>query len=96
MPSRDIHKLINRLIFGNDGNDIHKYMDEPVKWLGKNHRQERHDVGTLAFLFATQGKEAAQHAATHIATDKFFSGIENAIKRELRNQIKKFISGNKF
>jgi len=48
-------------------------MDEPHKWMGKDHRKVRHDIFTVALLGMTKGKEAATHAVSHIITDTVFT-----------------------
>ncbi len=70
MPTRKMHRNVSQLLLGESGDDIHKFMDAPVKRLGRNHRNERHDLQTVSFLFATEGKKAAQHALGHILLDK--------------------------
>jgi len=89
MPSREFHKLVSKMLFGNDGNEIHKWVDEPFKWLGNKHRSERHDPFTVAMLQMTKGKDAALHAAAHIVTDKVFSAAFN----QMNKQIKKALNG---
>lgn len=89
MPSRDIHKMISKILFGSSGDKIHKFMDEPVKWMGKNHRSVRHDAFTVAFLQMTQGKQAGLHAATHILADKTLSAAYNKMNKLFKDAVKK-------
>ena len=60
-------------------------MDAPVKQLGRNHRNSRHDSRTVAFLYAAKGQKAAQHALGHILLDNSVSSAkttaENLIKK---------------
>lgn len=88
MPSRDIHKLISKLLFGEDGNNVHKYMDEPFKWLGKNHRSQRHNLLTAAFLQFTKGGNSGLHAIGHILTDQYLSAAVNEFNKRLKNIFK--------
>lgn len=62
-------------------------MDEPHKWMGKNHRELRHDIFTVAFLGMTKGNEASQHAISHIVTDKVFTKSYNLMMTSLRKII---------
>ena len=83
MPSRKWHELISNMILGEKGSDIHKFMDEPSKWLGKNHRILRHNLPTVLILGLTKGQKAAAHAALHIATDNLITDIESRIRKEV-------------
>jgi len=60
-------------------------MDEPVKWLGRNHRTSRHDALTIGYLYATKGKEAAQAAISHIVLDKTVSAADKMAKKLIRS-----------
>ena len=67
MPSHEIHRKIDKLILGKEFREVHKILDEPVKWLGKRHRISRHD---LAFAFMRFGaSEEFASACLHILTD---------------------------
>ncbi len=93
MPSNEIHGLIDKLLFGKDGKSIHRWMDEPYKWMGKEHRKVRHDVFTVAMLGMTKGKEAAQHAVSHIVTDALFTKGYNQMMNSLRKIVSDSFNG---
>lgn len=93
MPSRRIHKLISKALVGEDGDSIHKWIDEPHKWLGPNHRKVRHDLKTVALLTALKGPKAGKHAALHILTDRSLSKPINQMKNKIYNTIKDLILG---
>ena len=44
MPSNEIHCAQSRKKYGKSFSDLHKWMDEPSKILGSNHRIIRHDI----------------------------------------------------
>lgn len=89
MPSREFHKIISKILFGETGDKVHKYMDEPYKWLGNKHRSQRHDTLTIALLQMTQGNQAGLHAAAHIITDKTMSAAFNKMNKMFKDFIKK-------
>jgi len=89
MPSGAIHRLIDKLLFGEDGNEIHSWMDAPAKWAGPNHRKYRHDLTTLIALYVLNGENGVQHGVSHIFVDKFLSKGYN----ELKKQINKIFQG---
>lgn len=92
MPNREIHKLISETLFGESGEDIHKWMDEPSKWLGVKHRSQRHDLTTLAFLLLTKGKRGAEHGLMHVATDKAVTKVKRDVNRMIQKGIKNFLN----
>ena len=63
-------------------------MDAPVKQLGRHHRKVRHDPFTIALLYATKGKKAAQHAIGHIVIDKAISAVDKTARKLVRNGMK--------
>lgn len=89
MPSGAIHRLIDRLLFGEDGKDIHSWMDAPSKWLGPNHRKVRHDLTTLMALYFLNGDRGVEHGLSHILVDDLLSSPYN----QLRKQINEMFSG---
>ena len=62
-------------------------MDAPVKQLGRNHRNSRHDLRTVALLFATKGKKAGQHALGHILLDKSVSSTKTTAEKLVKKGI---------
>ena len=64
-------------------------MDAPVKKLGRNHRDSRHDSDTVALLYATKGKEAAKHALAHIILDESASAHKKRAENLIRSGMQK-------
>ena len=88
MPTRKDHRNLSKIILGESGNDIHKFMDAPVKRLGRNHRNERHDLNTVASFYATKGAKAAQHALLHIISDNSEKLSNKKAKQLVNNDIR--------
>ena len=67
-------------------------MDAPVKQLGRNHRNARHDLRTVALLYAAKGQKAAQHASGHILLDNSISPAKttaaNMVNSGMKNVLK--------
>ncbi len=89
MPSGAVHRFFDKLLFGEDGDDIHKWMDAPAKWLGPNHRKVRHDLDTLFALYLLNGDRGVEHGLSHILIDEYLSQGYN----ELRKEINKMFAG---
>jgi hypothetical protein len=86
-----MHKRISEILFGEDGDEIHEFMDAPAKIFGKYHRKYLHDPLTLAFLYAVGGQEAAEHAAAHMLVDKTYSETKRLATKGIKLGIEKFI-----
>ena len=41
------HVALDKIVFGRSFRHVHRWMDEPYKWLGPRHRIVRHDPLTL-------------------------------------------------
>ena len=95
MPNRKAHSDLSKILLGTSGNDIHKFLDAPVKWLGRNHRESRHDSHTVALIYATKGAEAAEHALTHILLDKSVSLAKKVAGELINDGVKKVLSNIK-
>ncbi len=67
MPSHDIHKMVDRIVLGREYEHVHKWMDEPVKWLGVKHRMCRHNPLILLMRFGISDDFVA--AMLHLYTD---------------------------
>lgn len=85
MPSHDVHKLIDKLFLNKEYSDIHKFLDDPVRWAGPSHRKYRHDPQTLLMiLLARQDIDSFLAASLHLMADE---GQRQA-KRAVRNAVK--------
>jgi len=67
MARHKVHRMVDRLILGRPYSNVHRWMDEPYKWLGKKHRILRHDPISL-FLKYGAGPEFLS-GLLHIAVD---------------------------
>jgi len=82
MPSRKVHKLIDRLLLGREYEYVHKFKDYPSKFLGPRHRVLFHDLLTdVAIGLLTRDPKALASAVLHDLTDI----VHSRAKRELRN-----------
>ncbi len=73
MPSRRVHEMLDMLLFGKRYSWLHKWMDEPWKWLGKKHRIWRHDpwqTPLQALMISGGDWNAFVSAACHIVLDE--------------------------
>jgi len=89
MPSRKVHEQLDMLLFGKRYSWIHRWMDEPWKRLGKEHRRMRHDpwhTPIQAFIMSGGDWRAYISAAYHIMLDK---GALNLAIIELLYRIKR-------
>lgn len=71
MPSIDIHCKISKKRTENDFRDLHEWIDEPRKYLGPNHRIERHSFheGYRNFIKSKWGDKGVVEWLFHIALD---------------------------
>jgi hypothetical protein len=63
-----VHRLIDRIFLGEEFPHVHRWMDEPYKWLGPRHRILRHSVPEVLLRFGLS-KEFLS-ACLHILADK--------------------------
>ena len=84
MPSHKTHRKIDRLFLGEEFEDVHMYLDEPVKYLGPRHRILRHSFVEIATKYANDPKRFLS-AYLHLVAD--FSDSE--MKRRARKTQKK-------
>lgn len=75
MPSRRIHKLVDQILLGKDYEWLHKYIDNPSKYLGPYHRILFHNpaIDPLITAIITDDIDAAISHYLHIKTDEYFS-----------------------
>lgn len=69
MPTGEQHSEMSFMRTGKKYKEVHSYIDEPCKWLGSFHRQERHDFKTIAYILNKYGEEAAMEATYHMLED---------------------------
>jgi hypothetical protein len=76
MPGHIVHAYVDQKIFGKAYWKIHRYMDLPVLWLGKDHRRLYHDYLSATIFARTlyPGDRNAEEAAmAHILLDQLCS-----------------------
>ena len=69
MPSLKIHCANSRKRTGNSYEELHKWMDEPQKELGINHRTERHDTSYIPEVKERWKGIGVREFLNHIAED---------------------------
>ena len=70
MPSRDIHKLVSKLLTGYNCNRTHAAIDYPVKYLRNCHRVLFHDpLSAFVIGYICDGPKGAVSGVAHIITD---------------------------
>lgn len=83
MPSHRVHRLIDRVFLGREYPEVHRYLDEPYKWLGPRHRVLRHDLLTVLSLAAVDPAYGAS-ALLHILADYGSSYLKKKRGRDRR------------
>ena len=73
MPSHKIHRLVDRLVLGEECEIVHLLKDHPYKvFPGKKHRQWYHDRRTNFIIGVILGPKAFVSAELHDWADKTF------------------------
>lgn len=95
MPSRTLHNLMNSLINGFSGNEIHQFMDR----YAKKYRQKHRDVGghdltaliQLIFLYKHKYSvtDIIKTYALHKFMDGSMSGLQSAVRKKNKGYGKK-------
>jgi hypothetical protein len=86
MPDHRTHRLISKILLGEEYQDINEFLDEPYRWrdskgnmLKGRHRVYRHDALTPAVVFmrelaksgdAEKALKKSLAATIHIASDR--------------------------
>ena len=71
MPDHRTHRKLNRLVLGEDHDDVNKLLDFPWLVYRGRHRRLFHDKQTVAMIYAlTRNERKAMAAALHIALDR--------------------------
>lgn len=72
MPLNKTHSSIDRNLLGRSYNPVHRTMDRPSQWLGKNHRVLYHDplsVAIIATFYYPFNAKAILSGLVHLVTD---------------------------
>lgn len=73
MPNLKKHCKNSKDRTGDEHKELHKWMDEPQKELGINHRTERHDASSIEEVRERFGGKAIKEFLKHIAEDYEFT-----------------------
>jgi len=73
MPSFKQHCRNSKKRTGEAFEELHRWMDEPQKRLGINHRTERHDNSHIDFVKSKWGNKGVREFLRHIAEDYEFT-----------------------
>jgi len=63
------HRLVDVFFLGREYPDVHSWMDEPYRWLGRRHRILRHDPLSILLKYLDDPGRLAS-AYLHIIADK--------------------------
>ena len=69
MPELKIHCKISKERTGKEFADLHEWMDDGYKYLGRDHRFERHSGAYIEYVKETWGKEGVCEFLNHIIED---------------------------
>ena len=88
MPERYLHEKITKILLNEKCSRTHKFIDYPVKYLGRRHRILFHDP-LSAFLIGlvADGYKGAIAGILHILTDKY---INTKFRKEALKLLIKF------
>ncbi len=95
MPSRTLHNLMNAMLLGFSGNDLHAYMDRFAKKYRQKHRDMGgHDFTALIQMIFLYGKkystfEIIKAYTLHKYLDGSMSGLQAAVKMKNKGYGKK-------
>ena len=78
MPSNDEHCRRTKKRYGVRGEDIHRWMDEPVKLYGSKHRKSRHTTDYIPLMFI---EKYGRDLTTLIMEDHILADREETRKR---------------
>ena len=80
MPSREVHRLISRIITGYDCDKTHAAIDWPYKYLGRKHRILFHDPVSAAIIgYLNDGEEGAISGIAHVVADYLISSLRKKV-----------------
>jgi len=68
VPRHKVHCAVDRLALGRAYPDVHRWIDEPYRWLGPRHRILRHDLLSVTLRYGRDPRRLAA-AVLHLALD---------------------------
>ena len=81
MPNLKLHCKFSKKRTGDNYEDLHKWMDEPQKVLGIDHRRVRHDLSYIPNVKEKFGDEAVSEFLMHISADYKSSARKWGLKK---------------
>lgn len=85
MPDLEHHAEHTLKRFGFRGEDIHEFLDEPVRTFGFAHREFRHDTETIKLVGRMFGSEYGRELAENIALDHIMLDHEETIRKRKKD-----------
>ena len=80
MPNYKEHCEHTLSKYGVSGEDIHTWMDEPVRFCGQSHRQFRHNSNTVKEVGRIFGSRYGRELAENIAIDHIMLDMKQSIQ----------------
>jgi len=87
MPDHRTHRRIDKAFLGKEYPDVHKWMDEPYKWLGPRHRILRHDPFSILLKYRNDPNRLTA-ALLHLLADKGISALKRSKRKKRRKKHK--------
>lgn len=89
MSNRTLHRLVTKILLGDGLDHIHKWIDEPVKELGPQHRKRRHSISDVFYNIIRfskdgdieEGLKAGLATGIHIVQDNLHSDIKKKLRK---------------
>jgi hypothetical protein len=78
VPKHKIHRYIDRFFLGKEFPHVHRWIDEPYKYLGRKHRILRHTPQEVILKFGFS--DEALSGLLHILADKKSKEITKIVK----------------
>jgi hypothetical protein len=87
LPNHEEHCKHSEQRYGVRGDDIHSWMDEPSRILGRSHRGERHDpVRDLPIVLRVFGEEYGEDVARQIFLDHLYLDNKERERTKIQNE----------
>lgn len=85
MPNHEEHCEHSFKRYRIRGDDIHKFLDEPCRMIGQNHREFRHDTKTIKLVGEVFGQKYGRELSESIALDHITADHEEGIRKRKEN-----------
>lgn len=83
MPNRKDHMKRSLARYGHSAEEIHSFLDEPVRTYGRGHREFRHDTDTMKLVGNLFGSKYTREIAENIALDHIMADHEEEIAHRI-------------